>query len=259
MTGQPLDAFPMPLLYVLTVLAMLLTMEGGYRLTKVSQRKSTDKTDAGVGALSGASLALLAFLLAFLVSLGSGIATERRNVVLAETNAISTAYLRAGYLEEPYRTESRDLLREYTDLRLVALDPLQGAAAVLRSEEIHNQLWASAEVIAMKNPWPTISLYLSALNEVIDMHTERVAIGVDVRVPPTVLLGAYIVALFTMFLVGVQSGYGIKRSYLAQIVLASILAVVFLLVVDLDRAQDGLLQVPQLSLYDLQRQLNIDR
>jgi hypothetical protein len=91
---------------------------------------------------------------------------------------------------------------------------------------------------------------------VIDRHAERVAVGVDIRVPPTVLLGVSIVALFTMFLVGVQSGYGEKRNYLALVVLVLILAVVFLLIVDLDRAQEGLLKVPQQPLYDLQRQLN---
>jgi hypothetical protein len=34
MTGQPLDALPMWALYTLTVLAMLATMEAGYRLTR---------------------------------------------------------------------------------------------------------------------------------------------------------------------------------------------------------------------------------
>jgi hypothetical protein len=57
--------------------------------------------------------------------------------------------------------------------------------------------------------------------------------------------------------VGVQTGYGEKRNYLALIVLVLILAVVFLLIVDLDRAQEGLLRVSQLPLYDLQRQLNV--
>ena len=227
-------------LYILTVLAMLATMEVGYRLTKARQRKSPDKTDAGVGAMSGASLALVAFLLAFVVSLGSDIATERRQLVMAEANAIGTTYLRAGYLDEPYKTEARDLLREYTDLRLAAhLDPAQLAAVITRSEEIHNELWASAEVLAVESPLPTISLYISAVNEVIDLHAERVAVGVDIRIPPTVLLGVYIVALFTMFLVGVQSGYGEKRNYVALVVLVLILSVVFLLIVDLDRAQEG--------------------
>jgi hypothetical protein len=256
-TGQPLDAIPFLLLYVLTVLAMLATMEIGYQVTRARQRKAPRESDAGVGAMSGASLALLAFLLAFVVSLGSGIAAERRQLVMAEANAIGTAYLRAGYLDEPYRTEARDLLREYTDRRLAAhIDPAQVAAVITRSEEIHNELWASAEVLAVESPLPTISLYISAVNEVIDLHAERVAIGIDIRVPPTILLGLYIVALFTMLLVGVQSGYGEKRNYVALVVLVLILSVVFLLIVDLDRAQDGLLRISQLPLYDLQRQLN---
>ena len=63
-------------------------------------------------------------------------------------------------------------------------------------------------------------------------------------------------ALFATFLVGVQSGDGEKRNYLAHIVLVLILSVVFLLIVDLDRSQEGMLQVNQQAMIDLQRQLN---
>jgi len=70
MTGQPLDFIPMWALYLLTVLAMLATMEAGYRLTKARQRKSPDRTDTSVGAISGASLALLVFLLALVPVVG---------------------------------------------------------------------------------------------------------------------------------------------------------------------------------------------
>ena len=190
-----------------------------------------------------------------MVGVGTNIDTERRHLVVAEANAIGTTSLRAGYLDEPYRTEARDLLREYTDLRLAALDPALRAAAITRSEQIHNELWASAEKIAVESPLPTTSLYLSSLNEVIDRHAERVAVGVDIRVPPSLLLGLYVVALFTTFLVGLQSGDGQKRNYLAHIVLVLNLSVVFVLIVDLDRAQEGLLRVSQLPMIDLQRQL----
>jgi Na+/proline symporter len=256
MTNQPLDFVPMWAMYFLTVLAMLATMEAGYRLNRAMRRKSPDKTDVGLGGMVGASLGLLAFLLAFVVGFGANINTERRHLVVDEANAIGTTYLRAGYLAEPYRAEARDLLREYTDLRLAGLDPTQLAAAVARSERIHNELWASAEKIAIESPSPTTGLYLSSLNEVIDRHAERVAVGVDIRIPPSVLLGLYVVALFATFLVGLRSGDGEKRNYLAHLVLVLILSVVFLLIVDLDRAQEGLLQVSQLPMIDLQRQLN---
>ena len=256
MPGQPLDPIPMWALYFLTVLAMLATMEAGYRLNRALRRKSPDKKDVGLGGMVGASLALLAFLLAFVVGFGANINTERRHLVVDEANAIGTTYLRAGYLAEPYRTEARDLLREYTDLRVAVRANKQVAAAITRSEQIHDELWAGAEKIAVESPTPTTSLYLSSLNEVIDRHAERVAVGVDIRVPPSVLLGLYTVALFATFLVGVQSGDGEKRNYLAHIVLVLILSVVFLLIVDLDRSQEGMLQVNQQAMIDLQRQLN---
>jgi hypothetical protein len=79
---------------------------------------------------------------------------------------------------------------------------------------------------------------------------------VDVRIWTSVVLGLYVVAVFATFLVGVQSGDGETRNYLAHIVLVLILSVVFILIVDLDRAQEGLLQVNQLPMIDLLRQLN---
>jgi uncharacterized membrane protein YsdA (DUF1294 family) len=59
-----------------------------------------------------------------------------------------------------------------------------------------------------------------------------------------------------MFLVGMQSGYAENRDHIALVVLVLILSVVFFLIVDLDRSQEGLMRVPQQALFDLQRQLN---
>jgi hypothetical protein len=173
-----------------------------------------------------------------------------------EANAIGTLFNRSGYVDESYRTETRDLLREYTDLRLVAMDSDRRAATVTRVEQIHSALWASAEKIAVEGPAPTNTLYVSALDHVIDLHAARIAAFVDSRVPVTLFLSLYAVALLTMFLVGMQSAEGERRNYLARIVLVLILSVVFYLILDLNRAQEGTVWVPQRALFDLQRQLN---
>jgi hypothetical protein len=256
LTGQILDTLPVWAVYLLTVLFMFAAMEGGYRLGKTRLRESIAKPDSGVGAIVGATLGLLAFLLAFVVSFAATIFNERRIFVVDEANAIGTAYLRSGYLDEPYRTDSRDLLREYVDMRLAAREPEAREMALTRSEKIHDELWSRAEIIARENPVDTIAIYIESINEVIDMHTERVHVGVGIRVPPTILLGLYLVALGTMFLVGMGSAYKENRNHIALILLILILSVVFLLIVDLDRSQDGLLRVPQQALIDLQRQLN---
>lgn len=256
MMGQPLDSIPIPVVYLLTVLVLLAAMEGGFRLTKLLQRKRSAESDPGVGALVGATLALLAFLLAFVVGFAGTIFNERRQLVVDEANAIGTTYLRAGYLDEPYASDSRTLLREYVGMRVDAIDLEKRASAIDRSEQIHNELWTRAEEIARENPFDTVALYIESLNEMIDLHSERVAVGIGIRVPPTVLLGLYLVAIGTMFLVGINSGYHERRNIIALIVLVLILSVVFLLIVDLDRSTEGLLRVPQQPLFDLQRQLN---
>lgn len=256
MTEQPLDALPLWAIYTLIVLSFLTAVEGGYRLSKRLQQKSPAKAETGIGAITASVLALLSFLLALIVNHGVDLFDKKHQLVIDEANAIGTAYLRAGYLGEPYRTEARNLLREYLDLRLAALDPAKIVTAISRTEQIHGQLWKSAEAIARESPTSMTSLYVSGLNEVRELRNERINVSLRMRLPPTVLLGVYIVALFALFLVGMQSGYVEKRSRIALLILVLILSVVFILIVDLDHAQEGFLQVSQQALIDLQRLLH---
>ena len=149
---------------------------------------------------------------------------------------------------------SYDLARLFEDLvggKPRARDLSQNSTRLVKSSE-----WSSLFVVRLQ-PLPNrCFIIISSLNEVIDRHAERVAVGAYIRVPPSIVLGLYVVALFTFFLVGVQSGDGEKRNYFAHIVLALILSVVFILIVDLDREQEGLLQVSQQPMLDLLRQLN---
>ncbi len=203
----------------------------------------------------GAALALLAFLFAFVTSIAIGRFNERRQLVILEANAIGTTYLRAGYLAEPYGLESRQLLHEYLNLRLDALNSVLREAAIEHSEQIHDELWIRAEKIAKANDGPTTTLYISALNEVIDLHTERLNEELGFRVPPTMVYGLYIVAIMTMILVGLHDSYKEKRNLVALILMVLIISVVFLIIYDLDRSNMGLLRTPQIALIDLQQRL----
>lgn len=257
LTLQPLDVLPLWAVYILTVVVLLLAAEGGYRLSKAMQRRAPDRAEASVGALNGATLALLAFLLAFVTSAGLNILSARRQAVVAEANAIGTTYLRAGYLPDPYAAESRQLLREYVDRRLEARDPTKTAQAIARSEEIHNELWTRAETLAQENPTPTTALYIASLNEVIDLHTERINVALVVRLPWGILLSLFLIAILALGLVGLHAGYAERRNLIALVALVLVLAVVFLLIVDLERGQQGMLRVSNQSLIDLQRQFSL--
>jgi len=255
--SQPMDLLPIWSIYILTVVFFFLAAEAGFQLGKHVQKRWPDKSEAGVGTMVGAALAILGFLLAFVTSIAIGNFNQRRQLVVSEANAIGTTYLRAGYLADPYGVESRELLREYVNLRIKALNRAATASAIARSEQIHDELWLLAEDVARENSSPTIALYLSSLNQVIDLHTERINAELGFRVPPIMVLGLYFAAVMTMLLIGVYDSYREKHNLIALIMMVLIVSIVFMVMIDMDRSNVGLLQIPQKALIDLQQKLNI--
>jgi hypothetical protein len=244
-------------IFLLTALFLLLAFEAGLRLGKIIQQRWPDKYEAGVGTKVGAALTILALLLAFVINFSISVFNERRLLVVSEANAIGTAYLRAGYLSEPYKSESRRLLRDYLNLRLEVIDPAKAQAAIARSEGIQDTLWKSAEELARDAPLPTVSLYILSLNEIINLHTERINAEMGFRVPLTIMLGLLGISVMTMMLIGINDGYHERNNRLALIVLVVILSLIFLLFVALDRSNVGLIRVPVNPLIDLQHRLDV--
>jgi hypothetical protein len=226
----------------------------GLRLGKYAQVQWADQS-TDLNLITGASLSFLALFLAFVINYTIGAFNERRQLVVSEANAIGTAYLRAGTLPDPARTESRQLFREYVAMRLDALRKEKTGTAIARSEAIQDRLWSLAEELGRDNPTPTVSLYLSALNQVIDLHTERLSAERDFRVPLPILLGLLGVSFLSMVLMGITDSYSERHNRIALIVLVVILSLAFLLIIGLDRSNSGLIQVPQRPLLDLQQKL----
>jgi hypothetical protein len=131
----PLDFLPLRVLLVATVVIVLLSTEGGYRLGTYRRHRTEPEKDAPVGAMVGAMLGLLAFMLAFTFGLAASRFDARRIVLLDEANAIGTAYLRAGLLPEPHRSKIRDLLRAYVDARLEAVQSGSLVQGIARSTD----------------------------------------------------------------------------------------------------------------------------
>ena len=254
--NQLLAMLPPWSIFLLTALILLLAFEAGLWLGKIIQQRWPDRYEAGVGTKVGAALTILALLFAFVINFSISIFNERRQLVVSEANAIGTTYLRAGYLSEPYKSESRQLLRDYLNLRLEVIDPAKAQAAIARSEGIQDELWRSAEELARDAPLPTIALYILSLNEMIDLHTERLNAEKGFRVPFPIMFGLLGVSAMTMILLGINDGYHERNNRLALIVLVIILSLIFLLFVALDRSNVGLIRVPVDPLIDLQQRLS---
>ena len=251
-----IDVIPIWLVYLLTVAILFLAAEVGFRLGGFTQKRWPDQAEAGVGMVVGAALALLGFLLAFVTGIALDNFNQRRHLVVLEADVIGTTYLRAGYLPDPYGEDSRKLLREYVDLRLEARKPGNLGNAITQSEQIHIELWKIAEQIAEEYANPTTALYISSLNEMIDLHSQRIQAELGFRVPQVLILGLYLISLLTMILIGVHDGYREKHNVFALAMMVLIISVVFLIIIELDRSNVGLIQVPQKALIDLQQELN---
>ena len=133
----PLDLLPIWGVFLATMAVVLLAVEGGFRLGQYRRRRSEQEDRPPVGEMVAATLALLAFMLAFTFGLAASRFDVRRGLVIDEANAIGTTYLRAGLLPEPHRSDVRSLLREYVDVRLEAVQPGKLSRSIGRSEELH--------------------------------------------------------------------------------------------------------------------------
>ena len=252
----PLDLLPIWGVFLATVAVVLLAVEGGFRLGQYRRRRSEQEDRPPVGEMVAATLALLAFMLAFTFGLAASRFDVRRGLVVDEANAIGTTYLRAGLLPEPHRSDVRSLLREYVDVRLEAVQPGKLSQSISRSEELHARLWAHAVAVGEKNPGSiVVGLFIASLNEVIDLHAKRLALGVRNRIPGTIWAALSFVAIIGTSVMGYHAGLAGSGRSLALLALVLAFSAVVTLIADLDRPQEGLLRVSQQTMIDLQKTL----
>lgn len=238
-----LDLLPLWLVFVVTAGIILLGIELGFRGGLHRARQSEDERQAPIDAMVGSTLGLLAFVLAFTFGMATSRFDTRQLLVLEDANAIRAADLRAQALAEPDRGAARALLREYVDVRIKgALDPGTLPQALKRSAELHDQLWSHASTPALQQ----------ALIQVMDVHSKRMTAGLHNRLPPTIWIALYSMAILAMAMAGYRAGLAGRRSIVAMLALGLAFSAVIVLIADLDRPQEGLLRVSQQALIDLQ-------
>ena len=250
-----LDLLPLWGLFLTVVLLVLAAIEGGYRLGGYRHRQSGREKEAPVGAMVGATLGLLAFMLAFTFGMAASRFDTRKQLVLDEANAIGTTYLRTAMLPEK-RDEIRDLLRSYVDTRLRAVQTGRVTEEILRSEDIQNQLWSAATAVGLQHGDSiVVGLFVQSLNEVIDLHAKRVTAALRNRIPGAIWVVLLTIATLSLAAMGYHQGLvGTTRS-LTILVVAVTFSAVIALIADLDRPQEGSLTVSQQALIDLRQSM----
>jgi hypothetical protein len=216
-----------------------------------SCRANTDNAD--VGTLAAAALGLLALLIAFSFSMAESRYDARRHLVLEEANAIDSTANFALMLPEPAQQPILRLLRDYVAARIalvVSSDTAQTQRNIARSLDLQQRLWQQTVTVAAANP-PTLTInrFVASLNEMSNLYESRIT-ALRAHVPSVVTVMLTGTAMVALGFTGYNAGLAGARRRLPLFVMSVTVALLIVLIVDLDRPYQGLIQVPVQALID---------
>jgi hypothetical protein len=250
-----LDHSPVWLIYCGTVLLLLAGNEMGFRLGIWRRKHMPEGEKTPATAIMGSTLGLLAFMLAFTFGMSGSRFDARKQLVLDEASAVLRAYQRAQFLPEPPRSECLRLLREYVELRLLARGSMSEMQdRLIRSEAIQDALWKQAATLADK-PGPTLNIFVQSLSELTDLQMKRVRAAVWNRIPPTIVLTLYGIAVLALTAMGYGAGLSESRTTVPSVMLILTFSAIIVLIVDLERPRQQLFEVSQQPMADVGRRI----
>lgn len=223
---------------------LLTVVEIGFRIGRGRKIDADPRAGAQIGAVQGAALGLLALLLGFSFAAAGTRFLERQDLITTEANAIGTAYLRADMLDEPFRSNLRTALKQYTDHRIQVSAALRHGLPPETLNEIdahHKKIWKAASDGANAKPASMI-VVLPPVNEVIDIHSLRLAAGKK-HVPPIVLSLLFGSSVLSLGVMGYTGGVTGRRHAILHGILAFLIGITLWTIIDLDYSRLGLLQL----------------
>lgn len=252
-----LDNIPILAILLFCVLGQIVFIEVGYRFGSVRHGKPNKSQQAQVRAIMGASLGLLAFMLAFSFNTAQQHFEARTAAYMQEVSAIDSAYRGADLILQDEREEAKGLLRDFLALRIetrrAAADrDMQSVIEMIRqSERIHDRLWSLAErSMEGERDGEDSGIFANAVLAMIDAHDQRLQATLFNRLPPVIWLTLLGMAVLAMAVMGYQAGLTGTRSSFATWTLAITFAFVMMLITDLDR--------PSMTLFKMNTELMVE-
>jgi hypothetical protein len=236
-----------PLLCILLFVGIIALFEVGRRIGISRIAADPEGAHKGVGAVEGSVFALVGLLIAFTFSGAATRFDARRDLLVQETNAIGTAWLRIDLLPTNDQPAMRELFREYLDARLGVYRKLPDASAaeasLVRASELQSQIWQHAmNAIRSANSPPLTTVLVPALNEMFDIATTRTEVR---RMhPPAIIFGMLAaLVLASSILIGYSMAGGRARNWLHIIGFALVSTLAVYVIIDLEYPRLGFIRV----------------
>ncbi len=227
--------------------AMLVAIEMGRRFAIRQLAKKGEASRIGVGVVDSTVYGLLGLLIGFTFSGGAARLDHRRELMVQEVGAVSTAWQRTQILPSESMPAIRAQLREYVDALIAVYaavpgsEPEQEQRSRLRGAEA--RLWADA-VRACLAPGGEAArmLVLPALNELFDVvDTERLA----QRIHPPMSIWAMlaVAALAASLFAGYAIASASTRNWLYIVGVAATVSAAAYVIMDMESPRLGLIRV----------------
>lgn len=209
---------------------------------------------AGLTTVEGAVFALVALLLAFTISGALQRFDERRQLVIQEANAVSTAFDRLGLFEGEVARNLQIKLKDYVRARIDLYRMLHDFSLWHRTElfspeqqdkilDLKAQVWDAAVAACPQASFrPVCAQVLPALTSAFEVA--RLRVGASQKHPPQIVYAMLFgLGLGGSLLAGFGMAAAMARSWIHMVIFAATLTVTLYAVTDMEYPRLGLIRI----------------
>ena len=232
---------------ILLFVGMIGLLEVGYRVAMWHAARDPELAHEGISVIEAGVFALLGLLLAFQLAGGLSRLDARRQLVINEASAISTAYSRIDLLPTADQPEMRRLFRTYLDTKLGAYEKFPDRVAAEqgmdRAKALEGELWAKVVASSRQNPDREAELLVLPTFSDLGTITTARKMALYTHQPPTVFALLIAMALLSAVLAGYAMAKRRRRSWLHLVIYPAVIALTVLVLLDLEYPRSGHVQL----------------
>ena len=251
-------SMPSWLLFLVTFAIGIMAAELGAWVARKREKASGADNATPVGSLIGATLGLLAFMLGFTFSIAADRFNDRKRLMVEEARAIGTCYLRTSLIPEKQKKEAGRLIGDYVDLLIGLSTSEDRSGRITRIEMLGMQIWQQAASLKDETMDPPIrSLFISSVNEMVDLFAERKTVVLTFRIPGAIWFVLFLLYLLNLFLVGAEVSKNKGRRHFNVPIMAAAFALIVMLIASMDETtREGQFTVKRQALLDVQKMIH---
>lgn len=233
-----------PLIVLILSLTVLYLSERIGAFLGATRVNISEEERKNLDVILSATLTLMSLIIGFTFSMAVSRYDQRKNLEVAETNAISTEYTRAGLLPDEDAALVRKLLVSYLGQRVLFYETHDDRKLLpidAMTDRLEDSMWSAVKLPAGNQPTPVTSLAVAGMNDALNSRTDTEGAWRN-RIPREAWGLMAVVAIFAHLLIGFETRRT-EASRALALVLPMAISIAFFLIADIDSPRGGIINV----------------